>query len=119
VFGLKGAIFRPLFFKPTFQKFSGQVCGGLQVHATDRKRFRPYLTGLAILKALHDLYPSQFRWREKPYEFVREIPAIDLLTGSDRFRRKLESGKSWKEIRSGYEEGKPEFLKVRKNYLLY
>ena len=118
-FKLPGLIFRPLFFKPTFQKFAGRICGGLQIHVTDRRRFRPYLTGLAVLKAIHDLYPSQFRWREKPYEFVRDIPAIDLLTGSDRFRKMLEEGRSWKEIKGDYEEGKATFLKQRKEFLLY
>jgi len=118
-FNLKGTFFRPLYFKPMFQKFAGQVCGGLQIHVTDRKTFRPYLTGLAVLKAVIDLYPSQFRWREKPYEFVREIPAIDLLTGSERFRNELKKGRSWKEIRKDYEEGKSSFIRLRRNYLLY
>jgi uncharacterized protein YbbC (DUF1343 family) len=118
-FKLRGVFFRPLFFKPTFHKFAGQACGGVQLHVTDRKAFKSYLTGLAVLKAVHDLSPENFRWREKPYEFVGDIPAIDLLTGSDRFRKKLEAGKSWKEIREDSERGKSEFLKLRKNFLLY
>ncbi len=116
---LVGTFFRPLYFKPMFQKWANQVCGGVQIHLTDRKRFKPYLTGLAVLKAIHDLYPKQFKWREKPYEFVKEIPAIDLLTGSDRFRKDLEAGKSFREIKENYEEGKSVFLKQRKKYLMY
>jgi uncharacterized protein YbbC (DUF1343 family) len=118
-FKLPGVFFRPLFFKPTFHKFSGQACGGVQLHVIDRKGFKPYLTGLAVMKAVHDLYTDHFGWREKPYEFVGDIPAIDLLTGSDRFRKVLETGKAWKEIRKDYENGKSEFLKLRKNFLLY
>lgn len=118
-FKLPGVFFRPLFFKPGFQKYAGQVCGGLQLHVVDRKRFRPYLTGLAILKALYDLYPNHFKWREKPYEFVGDIPAIDLLTGSNEFRKRLKQGFLWKEMRDFYEEGKSSLLSLRKNYLLY
>ncbi len=118
-FKLKGVYFRPLYFKPMFQKLAGEVCGGLQIHVTDRKKLKPYLLGLAILKALHDLYPEEFKWREKPYEFVADIPAIDLLTGSSRFRKALESGKPWKEIVGFYEEGKKGFLNKRKQYILY
>ncbi len=118
-FKLPGVFFRPLFFKPTFQKWAGQVCGALQIHVTDRKRFRPYLTGLAILKAIYDLYPIQFKWREKPYEFVSDIPAIDLLTGSAEFRKRLKQGFLWKEMRDFYEEGKSALLSERRNYLLY
>lgn len=118
-FKLPGVFFRPLFFKPSFQKLAGKICGGLQIHITDQKRFKPYLTGLAILKAIHDLYPKNFAWREKPYEFVRDIPAIDLLTGSEKFRKDLRRGVSWKEIKSHYEEGKALLLRKRKDYLLY
>jgi uncharacterized protein YbbC (DUF1343 family) len=118
-FRLPGVVFRPLYFKPTFQKFAGEVCGGIQIHVIDRKRFKPYLTGLAVLKAIHDLYPNDFRWRKKPYEFVSEISAIDLLTGSAQFRKSLEAGKPWKEIKENYEEGKSLFLKLRKEFLLY
>ncbi len=118
-FKLPGVFFRPLFFKPTFQKWAGQICGGLQIHVTDRNRFRPYLTGLAVMKAIYDLYPKHFQWREKPYEFVKEIPAIDLLTGSAQFRKKLERACYFKEIRDFYEEGKTQLLSQRKHHLLY
>ncbi len=116
---LPGVFLRPLYFKPTFHKFAGEICGGFQLHVLDRKKFRPYLTGLALLHALYTLYPQHFKWREKPYEFVKKIPAIDLLTGSDEFRKKLEKGSSWKDIQTSYEEGKSQFLKQRKKYLLY
>ncbi len=118
-FKLKGVYFRPLYFKPMFQKLAGEVCGGLQIHVTDRKKLKPYLLGLAILKALKELYPQEFRWREKPYEFVQEIPAIDLLTGSADFRKMIEQARPWKEIVGNYENGKKEFLRKRKEYLIY
>ena len=34
-------------FKPTFQKHKGLMCHGVQVHVTDRSRFKPFLTGVA------------------------------------------------------------------------
>ncbi|HEY5281942.1 MAG TPA: DUF1343 domain-containing protein, partial [Polyangia bacterium] len=33
---LPGVVFRALSFRPTFHKFSGQVCGGIQIHVVDR-----------------------------------------------------------------------------------
>ena len=45
---LPGVVFRPCFFKPTFHKWVGQVCGGLQLHVVDRQRFASYRTGLAV-----------------------------------------------------------------------
>src|SRR5262245_34601539 len=32
---LPGAVFRPLHFQPTFHKFAGELCGGVQIHVTD------------------------------------------------------------------------------------
>src|SRR5262245_9753839 len=36
---LPGCVFRPLHVEPTFHKFKGQLCGGLQIHVTDRATF--------------------------------------------------------------------------------
>src|SRR5205085_7758532 len=52
---LAGVVFRPMWFQPTFQKHAGQLCGGLQLHVTDRSTFRPVRTGLAVLAALRNL----------------------------------------------------------------
>ena len=49
-FKLPGAIFRPMYFQPTFQKHVGTLCGGAQIHITDRKEFKPFKTGVAVLK---------------------------------------------------------------------
>jgi len=38
----------------------------------------------------HQLFSKHgFEWRHEPYEFVKHIPAIDLLTGSDEFRKRI------------------------------
>ncbi len=42
---LTGAAFRPAWFRPTFQKFAGQTCAGLQIHVQDREAFQPVRTG--------------------------------------------------------------------------
>jgi uncharacterized protein YbbC (DUF1343 family) len=118
-FRLPGVRFRPLAFKPGFHKFSGQGCGGAQLHVTRRRAFKPVLTGVAVLKAVKDLYPDRFQYRTKAYEFVKDIPAIDLLAGNDRLRAQLESGASLKEIENSWEEERAKFLAMRKKYLLY
>jgi uncharacterized protein YbbC (DUF1343 family) len=59
-FKLPGVMFRPLYFQPTFQKHTGELCGGAQIHIIDRERFKPFKTGVAVLKAVHDLYPEHF-----------------------------------------------------------
>src|SRR5262249_13062697 len=46
---LRGVVFRPLHFQPTFHKFAGGLCGGIQIHVTDRDAFKPVITGVAIV----------------------------------------------------------------------
>jgi uncharacterized protein YbbC (DUF1343 family) len=64
----------------------------VQLHVTDRERFRPYLTGLAIVAVARRLAPRAFRWRKPPYEFERRRLPIDILLGTDTIRRALSRG---------------------------
>ena len=116
---LPGVRFRPLHFQPTFHKFAGQSCGGLMLHVTDRGSYRPFLTGMAVVAALQELWPDDFRFRTEPYEFVKEIPAFDLLCGSDRIRRGLLGRESLASLVSGWLPDLDAFASVRNRYLLY
>jgi uncharacterized protein YbbC (DUF1343 family) len=116
---LPGVRFRPCFFKPTFQKHAGVLCGGAQLHVIDRAAFRPYLTGVACLLAVRSLWPKEFRWRERAYEFVTNRPAIDLLAGSDRLRRQLDAGTPLAEIAASWRGEEAAFAARRAEHLLY
>jgi uncharacterized protein YbbC (DUF1343 family) len=117
--GLPGVRFRPLSFRPTFHKFAGQVCGGVQIHVTDRVAFRPYLTGVAILRALHALAGEAFCWRTEKYEFVSDRLAIDLLTGGDAIRRGIEAGASLNDLRATWQAAEDAFADRRRACLVY
>jgi len=116
---LPGVGFRPLTFRPTFHKFAGQVCGGVQLHVTDRVAFQPYLTGVAVLRALRALGGEAFRWRTERYEFVADRPAIDLLTGGDDVRLGIEAGASLVELRATWKASEAAFAERRQSSLLY
>jgi uncharacterized protein YbbC (DUF1343 family) len=116
---LPGVLFRPAWFRPTFHKFAGQTCGGVQIHVTDRQAFRPVRTSLALLAALREMYPDHFAWRTEPYEFVADRLAIDLLFGSDRERLGLESGIPAPELARAWEPEEQSFRERRQRFLLY
>jgi uncharacterized protein YbbC (DUF1343 family) len=116
---LPGVRFRPLAFRPTFHKFAGETCGGLQVHVTQREHFRPLRTGVAILSAVRRLYPGRFRWRERPYEFVTDKPAIDLLGGGPHLRAQVDAGTPLREIVHGWRAVEDAFSRERATALLY
>lgn len=116
---LPGVVFRPAWFQPTFQKFAGLTCGGLQLHVTDRQAFQSVRTSLSLLAAVRELSGDAFAWRRETYEFVSDRLAIDLLFGSDRERKALEKGMSARDICRAWEVEEEAFRKRRQSYLLY
>ena len=116
---LPGVRFRPCVFTPTFQKHAKQACGGVQLHIEHPETFRPYLTGVAFLKACHDQAPDKFKWRAKAYEFVDKIPAIDLLAGGDALRKGIEAGASLDDLSARWPRDEGAFADEREQFLLY
>ena len=57
---LEGVYFRPAFFTPTFSKYANKVCGGVQVHVTNREKFASVKVGWAMLEVIRSLYPDDF-----------------------------------------------------------
>ena len=78
---LPGVFFRENYFQPTFQKFAGQLCGGAQLHVLDREDFRPFQTGVEIIRSIRKLYPDSFAWKQPPYEYEFEKLPIEVLLG--------------------------------------
>jgi uncharacterized protein YbbC (DUF1343 family) len=116
---LPGVRFRPLSFRPTFHKFGGQSCGGVQVHVVDRRAFQPYRTGIAMLHAARRQAPQAFTWRTEPYEFVASPIAIDLLNGSDRIRLAIDRAAGLAEIFQPFAAFEARFRELRAPALLY
>ncbi|HEX8948406.1 MAG TPA: DUF1343 domain-containing protein, partial [Dissulfurispiraceae bacterium] len=119
-FKLPGVVFRPMFFQPTFQKHAGKLCGGAQLHVTNREKFRPFKTAVGILKAVHGLYPGQGLWKQPPYEYETVRMPIDILAGTDRLRKDIERGESLSHMEAWWGEQCMSFRKnVRRRYLIY
>jgi uncharacterized protein YbbC (DUF1343 family) len=116
---LPGVAFRPVSFKPTFQKWQGEQCGGVELHVTDRAVFQPVRTSLALLHHMRELSGKHFAWRIEPYEFIKDKLAIDLLFGSDRERMQMQSGMPWRDIIAEWAEEEADFLFHRKPFLIY
>lgn len=116
---LPGVYFRETAFEPTNQKHAGKLCGGIQIHVTNRNQLAPYEMGLHILKVFHDHEPESFAWRNQPYEFVTTIPAIDLLTGSASFRESLDQDPTVDDFSEWTQTGLTEFAEVVHPFLLY
>lgn len=95
---LPGFIARPISFEPTFHKHARTSCRGVQIHPTDPQVFRPVATYTALIALAHQQDEERFAFRTEKYEFVDNIPAFDLLTGSDRARKAILAKESPRDI---------------------
>jgi len=59
---LLGVIARPTSFVPTYSKFKGERCFGIQLHITNKKFFQSYKSGLSVLGLIASTYPTSFRF---------------------------------------------------------
>ncbi len=117
--GLPGVRFRPCYFEPTFQKFAGVMCGGCQLHVLNRQVFEPFMTGIAVIVAIREMYEESFAWRQPPYEYEFKKPPIEILCGGNKIARQIEDGTPPAEIRQGWQEELRRFMALRQPYLLY
>ena len=87
-----GRQFRECYFRPTFAEFACETCAGVQVHITDRETFTPVIVGIAMVKTAFDMYPEKFQWRQNAYEYVFDKNPFDVVCGTDKIRKQIESG---------------------------
>lgn len=116
---LPGVLFRPLVFRPTFNKWAGQICGGVQWHVTDPSVFRSYWTGLVFLQTVRNLWPRQFRWLPPPYEYETVKPPMDILCGTDIPRRRIDRGEDLRPWARSWRGPLTLFRRDRKPFLMY
>jgi uncharacterized protein YbbC (DUF1343 family) len=89
---LAGCRLRPCWFEPTFNKHTGKLCAGFQVHVDDaavydHEAFRPWRLFALAFKALRRLRPDYPLWADFHYEYERDRLAIDVINGSELLRQ--------------------------------
>ncbi|MCQ4041205.1 exo-beta-N-acetylmuramidase NamZ domain-containing protein [Streptantibioticus rubrisoli] len=109
--GLPGVRFRENYTVPTFDKFAGTTCGGVQVHLTDRRLVDPITTAVAMIVTARRLYPAVFGWRPDHW--------IDDLTGSSRLRTMVDAGARTDEVVGAWHNELEAFRRRREPFLLY
>ncbi|MDN3020118.1 DUF1343 domain-containing protein [Paenibacillus sp. BSR1-1] len=113
---LPGVTFRAASFTPSTSKFVNKLSNGIQIHVTDRNSYKPFETGLYIVKTIHDMYPNDFQFRTPG---SNGISFFDNLTGNGSIRAGIEAGKSIEEMKAEWQPSLEKFMDVREKYLLY
>jgi len=88
---LQGCRLRECWFEPTFNKYAGKLCAGVQIHvedgAYDHGAFRPWRLMALAFKALRRQRPDYELWRDFHYEYEYDRLAIDLINGGELLRQ--------------------------------
>ena len=114
-----GCALRPCSFEPTFQKHAGVVCGGGQLHVSDRAVFESVRAAVAILRACRDVAPDDFAWGQPPYEYEEVLHPIDILWGHEGLRNGIDAGASVDDILEGVDSELERFTESVEPFLLY
>jgi uncharacterized protein YbbC (DUF1343 family) len=114
---LPGVRFRPTYFQPSASKHAGSMCGGVQIHVTDRDALSPVAMGLHLLATCRAQAPTWLEilgssWEGRP-------PHLDLLAGTAAVREWLMADRPIEDLAAAWAEDVGQFIQVRRPYLLY
>ena len=105
---LSGVAFASTQFTPTASTYAGKDCTGIRLSVTDRAGFEPIRTGVAIARALQELYPGTW----KPDKLNGIIANRDVTNA-------ILSGRPLVDIEAMWKTDLDSFRNRRKKYLLY
>lgn len=103
---LPGVYFRPIYFTPTANTYQNKVCGGVQVHVTNRNLFDSVKVGYAMLYTVKELFPNDVSFTS----YLKTLSGVDYVYSQNY---------SLNELFEILDNDKTEFLKIREKYLLY
>jgi len=106
-------------FRPTFNKWEGEICHGFMTHVLDQSTYRPFGTSLALLASIMEIHREQFDWKPPPYEYEFKKLPIDMILGDMSLRRKLEKGEKPFQMEEMWTKDLNDFIEWRNPFLLY
>ena len=121
---IAGCKLRPCYFEPMFQKHSGKLCSGFQIHTDyagfNPEKFSPFRLIALSLKALRNLNSSYPIWNTARYEYESDRLSFDLICGTTLVREWVED-KSAKvaDLESLLRKDEKNWHKIQREFALY
>jgi uncharacterized protein YbbC (DUF1343 family) len=117
---IEGCAFRIHDFIPTFHKYCGELCNGLQIHVTDTNIFKPVETALEIFDAIMETSPNDsLKFKLPPYEYEYKLIPFDILSGDSGMRETLIHRKDIRFEKERWSHEIEEFRKEFSNISVY
>jgi len=87
---IPGCVFRIHDFIPTFNKYTGTLCHGLQIHVTSPENYFPVGVALDIFDSIIKTSPpGALTFNQPPYEYEKDLMPFDILSGDQAMRISL------------------------------
>ncbi len=96
-------------FTPTFSKFQGMKCQGIEVHIRDRNKFRPFIFSARLLDLLIHDYPEEFQFHNDYF---------DRVAGTSLIRNYLQNGEM-EALEEKLKSDESLFIENREEFLIY
>lgn len=84
-----GLVLQSVRFRPTFDKWKHEICGGISLHIQDAAAVRSFRFTVSLLAAVSQPGTDLLQFTSPPYEYEYVRPPIDILYGSSELRDAL------------------------------
>ena len=113
---LPGIEFRPIYFKPYYSVFKGELCEGVQIHILDYKVARLSEIQFLVVQEMMRLWPER-NWFELCNQ--KRFNMFDKVCGTGHIREAFGKNYKWEDIREYWYKDVDWYRKASSKYYLY
>jgi uncharacterized protein YbbC (DUF1343 family) len=113
---LAGIEFRPIYFKPYYSVFKGELCEGVQIHILDYEVAKLSEVQFLVVQEMMRLWPEK-DWFELCNQ--KRFNMFDKVCGSGHIREAFGKNYQWEDIREYWYKDVDWYRKASSKYYLY
>ena len=113
---LPGLEFRPIYYKPYYSTFQGELCQGVQIHILDYEKARLSEVQFLVVQELMRLWPEK-DWFKLCNQ--KRFGMFDKVCGTNKIREMFGKRYQWEDIREYWYKDVEAYRKASSKYYLY
>ena len=113
---LPGLEFRPIYYKPYYSTFQGELCQGVQIHILDYEKARLSEVQFLVVQELMRLWPEK-DWFQLCNQ--KRFGMFDKVCGTNKIREMFGNRYRWEDIREYWYKDVEAYRAASSKYYLY
>ncbi len=113
---LPGLEFRPIYYKPYYSTFQGELCQGVQIHILDYEKARLSEVQFLVVQELMRLWPEK-DWFQLCNQ--KRFGMFDKVCGTNKIREMFGKRYQWEDIREYWYKDVEAYREASSKYYLY